>query len=247
MWVLTKVKNEQFDKPLFLGGSHKENDGMCVSFVNGLISVERLLEWIHEKADDRIFFHANHAIKIGNYGSVVIASRDTDIFVSALHHFCKLKYLDLEELWFVSGQGNSRTFFPINDLANNLDSDLVEVLPVIHTLTGCDTASKVGTKSRAVREGAGCYHLLYAFGRVALSDEMIADAETFLLKCITKHDVDTFHELRFIVYHEKYLELDIERFPPTSDNIRQHMLRAYGQWYIWLNSPFLENIDLDPL
>ena len=56
---------------------------------------------------------------------------------------------------------------------------------------------------------------------------MIADAEKFLLKCITKHDVDTSDELRFIVYHEKYLELDTERFPPTSDNIRQHILRAY--------------------
>ena len=54
-----------------------------------------------------MFFQANHAMKIGNYGSVVIASPDTDIFVSALHHFYKLKYFDLEELWFVSGRGNS--------------------------------------------------------------------------------------------------------------------------------------------
>ena len=117
--------------------------------------------------------------------------------------------------------------FPIHDFAHDLDSDLDEVLPAIHALTGCDTATKVGTKSRAVREGAGCYHLLYAFGRDALSHEMIADAAKFLLKCITKHDVDTFDELRFIVYHEKYLEFDIERFPPTSDNIRQHILRAH--------------------
>ena len=76
---------------------------------------------------------------------------------------------------------------------------------------------------------------------------MIAVAEKFFLKCITKHDVDTFDELRFIVYHKKYLEFDIERFPPTSDNIRQHILRAYLQCYIWLHSAFLENIDLDPL
>ena len=76
---------------------------------------------------------------------------------------------------------------------------------------------------------------------------MIADAEKFLLKCLTKHDVDTFDEMRFIVYHEKYLQFDIECFPPTSDNIRQHILHAYLQCYIWLRSPFLENIDLDPL
>ena len=217
-WILNKVQSEQFDKLLFFGGSHKENNAMCVSFVNGLVSVEMLLECTHEEADGRIFFDANHAIKIGNYGSVVMASPDTDIFLSALHHFCKLKCFDLEELWFVSGWGNSRTFFPIHGLTNDLDSDLVEVLPAINALTGWDTASKVGAKSRAVREGADCYHLLYAFGTDALSNEMIADTEKFLLKCITKYDVDTFDELHFIVYHEKYLEFDTERFPPTSDN-----------------------------
>ena len=190
------------------------------------------------------FFHANHAIKIGNYGSVVTASPDTDIFVSALYH---LKYFDLEELWFVSGWGNSRTFFPIHDLANGLDSDLVEVLPAVNALTGWDTASKVDTKSRAVREGAESYHFLNAFGRDALSDEMIADAEKFLLKCVKKHDIDTFDELPLIAYHEKYLEFDTGRFPPTSDNIRQYIMRAYLQCYIWLHSAFLENLDLNPL
>ena len=51
-------------------------------------------------------------------------------------------------------------------------------------MPSCDTASNVDTKSRAVKEGADCYYLMYTFGRDTLSDEMIADAETFLLKCI---------------------------------------------------------------
>ena len=76
---------------------------------------------------------------------------------------------------------------------------------------------------------------------------MIDEAGKVLLKCITKHDVDTFDELHFIVYHEKYLEFGIECFPPPSDNRRQHILRAYLQCYIQLQSAFLENIDLDPL
>ena len=109
---------------------------MCVSFVNGSVSVERIMECTHEEADDRIFLHANHAINIGNYGSVVIPSPDTDILVSTPHHFDKQKYFDLEELWFVSVGGNSRRFIPIHDLANDLYSDLVEVLPAIHVLTG---------------------------------------------------------------------------------------------------------------
>ena len=43
------------------------------------------------------------------------------------------------------------------------------------------------------------------------------------------------------------LEFDTERFPPTSDNIRQYIMRAYLQCYIWLHSAFLENLDLNPL
>ena len=155
--VHNKVKSKQFDKLLFLGGSLKENSAMCISFVNRLVSVEKLPECTHEEADDRSYC------------------------ISALNHFWELKHFDLEELWFVSGQGNSRTFFSIHDLTTDLDSEVSEVLSAIHALTRCDAASKVGTKSRAVREGAGCYHLLYAFGSDALSDEVIADAEKFLL------------------------------------------------------------------
>ena len=54
-WVPNKVKFEQFDEPLFLGGSHKENNAMCVSFVNGLVSVKRLLECTLEEANNRNF------------------------------------------------------------------------------------------------------------------------------------------------------------------------------------------------
>ena len=143
---------------------------------------------------------------------VVITSPDTDIFVSPLYHFCKLNYC-----WF--------------------RFRLSEVLPAIHTLTGSDTATKVGTKSSAIRAGADCYHLMYSFGRDSLSDKLITDAEKFLLKCITKHDVDTFDELRFIVYHDKYSKFDIEHFPQTSThNIKDSI---YLQCCVCLHSAFL--------
>ena len=79
-WILKKVKSEQFDELLFLGGSHKENDARCVSFVTGLVSVERIMEYTHKEI-------ANLAINVGNYGIVVIASPDTALFVPILHHF----------------------------------------------------------------------------------------------------------------------------------------------------------------
>ena len=128
-----------------------------------------------------------------------------------------------------------------------LDSDFVNVLVPIHDLAGADSLSKVGTKSKACKEGLKHFALLSGFGRQPLTDEMINNAERFLLKCVTKHDVKSFDELRYVVFHKKYLEFSIERFPPTSDSIRQHIMRAYLQSYKRLLSPFLENITLKPV
>ena len=131
---------------------------------------------------------------------------------------------------------------------DDIDQELAEVLPAIHALTGCDTTSKVGTKARALKVGVlSGYKLLYSFGRDNIHEDMIYDAEKFLVKCISNHEVDAFDELRCLVYHEKHLTFDIDRFPPTSNSIRFHILRAYQQCRVWLYAPFLENIELDAL
>ena len=82
--------------------------------------MDRLLECSHEKADDRIMFHVNHAVKIGNFRSIAIASPDTDVLVAAIHHY-KFIYFDLEKLSFISGKSESRTVLPIHDLVNEID------------------------------------------------------------------------------------------------------------------------------
>ena len=76
---------------------------------------------------------------------------------------------------------------------------------------------------------------------------MIQDAEKFLVSCVSPRNVETFDELRNIVYHEKHLKFDIERFPPTSGAIREHILRAYLQCFMWLHAPFVESFSVNPL
>ena len=246
-WALRKAVTDKLEKKLYLGGSHKENSDMCISFINGAIKEERLLQCTHEEADDRLLFHANHAVKVGYYRSIVIASADTDIFISTTHLYPQLKFDDLMELWFLSGRGDSRTFFPIHKLSSLLDANFIRVLIPVHDLTGADSISKVGTKTKAAKGRFENSELLSGFGKEEIPEEMISNAEKFLLKCVTKHDVNTFDELRYLVYHEKHLEFNIERFPPTSDSIRQHILRAYLQSYKRLQSAVLEDIPLDPL
>ena len=128
-------------------------------------------------------------------------------------------------------------WYQVHDLVNSIEQDLAEVLPAIHALTGCDTTSKFGTKGMAFKEGKkNGYNLLYSFGRDEISNQMTADAEKFLLNCIKRHDVSTFDELRYIVYHEKHLQFDIERFPPTSASVatcsipREYSTEPTGLW-----------------
>ena len=53
---------------------------MCVSYINGSVQQERLLECTHDEADDRLLYHMNHAVKVGYLRSVVIAAEDTNVF-----------------------------------------------------------------------------------------------------------------------------------------------------------------------
>ena len=52
--------------------------------------------------------------------------------------------------------------------------------------------------------------------------------------------------LRFDTYHKKKLSLDLEKFPPTSNAIRFHILHAHFQAYIWYCAPIKRSIDIAP-
>ena len=68
------------------------------------------------------------------------------------------------------------------------------------------------------------------------------------MRCICKDkNINTFDQLRNMVYYNKSKKLDLERFPPTSSNILLHIERAYLQSYFWLRSPFAKSLVIDPL
>ena len=236
------------DTCVFLVGSHCEDETMCIGTVNGSCYVEQLLQCFHEEADDRIMFHLNHAVKIFKFYSVVIASLDTDIFACALHHFSQLVYFGLNEFWFVSGRRNSLTIVPIHDLVKKISTDIIEILPAVHTLTGCDTTNKIGTKATALKTGNACgYEHLCFFGKHELMNEMIYNTRQFVLRCISNEKLDSFDDLNYDVYNKKLQEFHLEKFPATIGAIKQHILRAYLQCHLWFHAPFIEDISIDPL
>ena len=52
--------------------------------------------------------------------------------------------------------------------------------------------------------------------------------------------------LRINTYHKKKLSLDLEKFPPTSNTIRFHILRTHFQAYIWYCAPIKRSINIAP-
>ena len=84
-----------------------------------------------------MLFHADHAIKIENFKKIIIVSPDTDVLVSAVHHFSRWVFSDLKELWIIGGNnGTQIQALPVHSLVEKLDGDFVEILPALHALTG---------------------------------------------------------------------------------------------------------------
>ena len=92
-------------------------------------------------------------------------------------------YFDLHKLWFVTGTSTSRIIILVQEIMDIIESDMIEVLPVAHASTGCDSTSKVASKNSTLRVAMESgYELLYSFERSELTDQLIAAAEKFLIK-----------------------------------------------------------------
>ena len=137
----------------------------------------------------------------------------------------------------------------MHETTDVIEPDVFEILPTAHALTGCDSTSKAGSKGAALQMAKECgLELLSSFGRRELTIQMIGDAEKFLVRCISpKHTTDSFDDLRCEIYHDKKFQFDLEKFPPTSDSIKEHIRRAYLQCHFWLHPSFVEDILLNPL
>ena len=79
------------------------------------------------------------------YNKVSIRTVDTDVVVLAI---TSAQRLGITELWIAFGAGKHFRFLPIHKLANALGPQRCIALPFFHALTGCDTVSFFGGKSK---------------------------------------------------------------------------------------------------
>ena len=123
-----------------------------------------------------------------------------------------------------------RVILPLHDICRLLRDDLIKCLPAVHALTGCDTTSKIATKSTALNtvQKLGNSSLMLDFNSSQLTKSSLQMAETFLVKCLKPAtDLQTFDDLRLAAFNSNALKLDFERTACTSTNASKHIHRAY--------------------
>ena len=147
-WLIKSYKD---DKPLYLGGFLPSDLTGCIQIISGVSNAWRALQCDHERADERILFHINHAIQTEHYTKIVVAATDTDIFISLLYHYHQWVYANLKEMCVLYGQGLSTRALSIPKISDMLESYVFSVLPAVHTLSGCDSTSKIGGKKTAMK------------------------------------------------------------------------------------------------
>jgi len=146
----------------------------------GWASVFPQLNCIHEEADDKMTFHVQDILSRGSGStSMTLLSGDTDVFVCLLYPFTvSWRDLGLQELWLICNSSIKRVILPLHDICSELENDLIKCLPAVHALTGCDTTSKIATKSAALNavQKLGSSSLVLDFSSPQLTESSVQNA-----------------------------------------------------------------------
>ena len=198
-----------------------------------------------EEADMRIPLHVLDSIDVLNCICVVISS-DTDVIVTLLYHMKRFLNQGLKELWVRAGVGDTSRYIPIHVLHDRMGGDLCSVLPAVHSLTGCDITSKVGTKKSALK--AHPEKVLKQFGVLpTLTSANVRDAEQYLVMVLRpKSEAVNFSEMRVETFHFTK-SMSHQNLPPTSNGLLPHIKRSFYNTFNIIHALDASPVTLNPV
>ena len=136
------------------------------------------------EADLRIPAHIVKALDADHKVCVVLCN-DTDVIVALLYQIPVFLQHGLSELWVRAGVGDTTRYIPLHTLFQCLGHQLCGILPAVHSLTGCDVTSRVGTKKAALKAEPEKF-LKYFGSSPALTASAIQKAEHYLVKVLKR-------------------------------------------------------------
>ena len=122
--------------------------------------------------------------------SITVVTADTDILVVLMYNL-KNTWKDLWLHLLKKGQKiipkkPQQELYPLHLLLSKLDPKVIDQFHAGHALIGCNTVAKVGTKKELLHLLNSFDPLITDFGRAALDDEMLQQAEQFLINVVAK-------------------------------------------------------------
>ena len=193
----------------------------------------------HEEADTRVIVHLLHALQTSSLG--MVHTGDTDVVVILLSNFHHIKALNpAAEIWISFKAGKTTRMISLNTIATNLGMTTCKAMALFHTFTGSDSTSSFKFKGKRY-----CCKLMHEIPFLMEEFATIVDTPfqtSPRLKKVATHfvcrlysnesnennDVDL---VRMRVFSQK--TRDVERIPPTSDALDQHLKRSVFQASIW--------------
>ena len=112
-------------------------------------------------------------------------------------------------------------------------------------LTGCDTTSKIGTKTAIISKYLEVTESFFAFGKNSLPKEILSEAEKVLLRILGVSKCTSFDEFRVKQFYNSDRRLDC--MVSSSSTISLHIKRAFLQASTWMNASSQNPHILDPM
>lgn len=181
------LKHYSSDRSLYIAGGSRSDPEKFIKIAGGAWEEANVYLASHEEADDRIMYSINKLYdSTPNNCSISFISPDADIFVTMLYHL-RNKWHGMELYLLKKGRVKEdkmlqNELYPLHKLILNLSPSVIDNLPAGHVLTGSDLFAKVGTKPSLLKALKTDSSLIQDFGVDILNDEMIDQAESFLVK-----------------------------------------------------------------
>ena len=166
----------------------------------------------HEEAENRIFFHLNHALS-GN--TTVMQTDDTDSLVIALgyKHFSNI----LENLLEAGVQGkNNLRFINVNSVYSELGETLCKALPVYYALTECNYTASFFKKRKVrplklLQKDTEAQIVLSELSTLEETDENTTSTiEGYVCKIYASKNIRKVNNLRTQIFLKKYEKIKPE-------------------------------------
>ena len=230
----------------------------CYSYtvIDGAVHQEEVptLQCQHEEADTRIMFHLSRIIAADPQLAVSVRCNDTDVLVLLLYHVMCLKSSTVEpQVWMDVGHSsnNTRHYINICDILALLDKSVIQALPGIHAMTGCDfTASFLGKgKDKPFNLMLKNNSHVEAMAKLGESEEvtsdLVRDIGRFVCALYGLPKVQKVDDARFASFQQKYAPMrknqplgkikgiNQSSMPPCQAVLLNKIRRANFISYLW--------------